>query len=58
MPYLAGNKNIKTYTVIPHKKHNGRKWNKSTILYGMQPPIRNLKVKETVEIFNVETRNH
>lgn len=39
MPYLAGNKNIKTYTVIPHKNVMEENGTKVQSYYGMQPPI-------------------
>ena len=39
MPYLAGNKNIKVYTVIPHKNVMEENGTQVQAIYGMQPPI-------------------
>ncbi|MBP7102871.1 MAG: hypothetical protein KBA86_06430 [Bacteroidales bacterium] len=38
-PYLAGNKNIRVYTVIPHKNVMEENGTEVQASYGMQPPI-------------------
>ncbi|MDD2687058.1 MAG: hypothetical protein PHI54_01210 [Bacteroidales bacterium] len=39
VPYLAGNKNIKVYTAIPHKNVMEENGTQVQASYGMQPPI-------------------